>query len=98
MVHGPWFLNKLIGNQWLYRIKYNTDGSVPKYKVRLVAKGFQQIVGINYFESFNPLIKPATIKVVLSLAMMNGWHIRQVEVNNAFLNGELTEEVYMAQP
>ena len=56
----------------MYRVKYNTDGSVAMYKTRLVAKGFQQIVGVNYFETFSPVVKPVTVKVVLSLAVMNG--------------------------
>ncbi|KAH9752513.1 retrovirus-related pol polyprotein from transposon RE1 [Citrus sinensis] len=89
---------KVVGNKWVYRIKYNTDGSVAKYKARLVAKGFQQIEGVNYFDTFSPMVKLATVRVVLSLAVMNQWIVRQVDVNNAFLNGELSEEVFMQQP
>ncbi|KAH9684823.1 retrovirus-related pol polyprotein from transposon RE2 [Citrus sinensis] len=88
----------VVGNKWVYRVKYNTDGSVAKYKARLVAKGFQQVAGINYFETFSPVVKSATVRVILSLAVMNQWRIRQVDVNNAFLNGELTKEVFMSQP
>ncbi|KAH9779612.1 retrovirus-related pol polyprotein from transposon RE2 [Citrus sinensis] len=101
---GTWSLvpktndQRVIGNKWVYRVKYNTDGSVAKYKARLVAKGFQQIIGVNCFETFSPVIKPVTVIVVLSLAVMNQWKIRQVDVNNAFLNGDLTEEVFMDQP
>lgn len=82
----------------MYRVKYNTDRSVAKYKAKLVAKGFQHIMSVNYFETFSPVIKPVTIRVILSLAVMNQWKIRQVDVNNASLNGELTEEVFMDQP
>ena len=82
----------------MYRVKYISYGSLAKYKARLVAKGFQQIEGVNYFETFSPVVKSATVRVVISLAVMNKWHIRQVDVNNVFLNGELTEEVFMDQP
>lgn len=82
----------------MYRVKYNTNGSLAKYKTRLVAKGFQQIAWVNYFKTFSPVIKPTTVRVVLSLVVMNQWTIRQVDVNNAFLNGDLTGEVFMEQP
>ncbi|KAH9782814.1 retrovirus-related pol polyprotein from transposon RE1 [Citrus sinensis] len=81
----------------VFQVKSNTDGSVAKYKARLVAKGFQQIEGVNYFETFSPVVKAAIVRVVLSLAVMNQSQIRQVDVNNAFLNGNLTEKVYMSQ-
>ena len=77
-----WFLvprtenQKIVGNKWVYRIKYNTDGSVANYKARLVAKGFQQIEGVNYFDTFSPVVKPATIRVVLNLGVMNQWIVR----------------------
>lgn len=89
---------KIVGNKWVFRVKQNLDGSLVKYKARLVAKGFQQIEGVNYFETFSPVVKSATVRVVISLAVMKQWEIRQVDVNNAFLNGELTEEVFMDQP
>ena len=54
--------------------------------------------GVNYFETFSPVVQSATFRVILSLAMMNQWRIRQVDVNNTFLNGELTEEVFISQP
>lgn len=85
---------KVVNNKWVFRVKQNTDGSIIKYKVRLVVKGFQQTEGIDYFETFSHIVKSSTVRIVLSL-VMHKWIIKQVDVNNAFLNGELTEDVYM---
>lgn len=87
-----------IGCKWVYRIKYNADGSLQKYKARLVAKGFHQQVGFDYSETFSPVVKHITIRVVLTIAVTKGWPIRQLDINNAFLNGDLSEEIYMLQP
>ncbi|KAH9652499.1 hypothetical protein KPL70_027119 [Citrus sinensis] len=89
---------KVVDSKWVFRIKQNTYGSVAKYKARLVAKGFQQTEGIDYFETFSPVVKACTVRIIFSLAVINEWKIRQVDANNAFLNGELTEDVYMHQP
>ncbi|KAH9799567.1 retrovirus-related pol polyprotein from transposon RE2 [Citrus sinensis] len=89
---------KVVGNKWVFRIKYNPDGSILKHKARLVAKGFHQVHGIDYTETFSPVVKASTVRVVLSIAVMNNWILRQIDVNNAFLNGILDQEVYMAQP
>lgn len=67
------------------------------YKARLVAKGFQQTPGLDSFETFSPIVKASIIRVILTLAITYGWDIQQVDINNAFLNGELHEEVYMTQ-
>lgn len=86
-----------IGCKWVLKVKENPDGSILKYKARLAAKGFHQIAGFDFNETFSPVVKPTTIRVVLSLALSRGWLVKQIDVNNAFLNGDLQEEVYMTQ-
>src|ERR1051325_5690794 len=89
---------KAIGCKWVFRVKENSDGSLNKYKARLVAKGFNQKYEFDYNETFSPVVKPATIKVLLTLALTYEWEVQQIDINNAFLNGALEEEVYMMQP
>ena len=67
----PSFPVKVIGSKWVYRIKYNPDGSISRYKARLVAKGFHQTQGIDFNETFSPVVKASTVKVILSLAVLN---------------------------
>lgn len=88
----------LVKCKWVFRIKYDKDGKVQRYKARLIAKGFQQRPDIDYTETFSPVVKPATIRTLLGLAVTNGWQLRQLDINNAFLQGTLTEQVFMAQP
>ena len=89
---------KIVGNKWVFQVKYNPDGSISRYKVRLVAKGFHQTHMIDYTETFSPVVKFSIVRVILSLAVLNHWVVRQVDVNNTFLNGILIEDVYIAQP
>lgn len=79
----------VIGCKWLVRTKINPDGTVARYKACLVAKGFHQRPGIDFFKTFSPVIKPTTIRLILSLAVNFGWELRQLDVNNAFLQGTL---------
>lgn len=88
----------IVRSKWVLTKKYNLDGSLNKYKARLVAEGFTQTYGIEYQETFAPVVKFNTINVLLSLAANLDWPLFQLDVKNAFLNGELEEEVYMEIP
>lgn len=89
---------RAIGCKWLFKVKTKADGTFDRYKACLVAKGFSQHAGVDFRETFSPVVQATTIRTILSLSVMKGWPLRQVDVNNAFLNGELTEEIYMEQP
>nr|GEV11065.1 ribonuclease H-like domain-containing protein [Tanacetum cinerariifolium] len=88
----------IVCSMWLYQHKYNADGSLNWYKARLVANGRSQQQGIDYDEIFSHVVKPVTIRTVLSLAVSREWTIHQLDVKNAFLHGHLTKIIYMHQP
>nr|GFB85572.1 ribonuclease H-like domain-containing protein [Tanacetum cinerariifolium] len=83
---------------WLFKHKFHANGTLSRYKARLVANGSSQQQGIDVDETFSPVVKPATIRTVLSLAVSRKWPIHQLDVKNAFLNGNLSETMYMHQP
>lgn len=89
---------KLISNKWVFRVKTKADGSLDKLKARLVARGFEQLAGVDYLETFSPVVKFSTIRLIFTLAATRQWSIQQIDINNAFLNGDLEETIYMTQP
>jgi hypothetical protein len=104
LCNGTWTLvpptteMNIVGCKWVFRLKRKADGSIDRHKARLVAKGFHQQPDVDFEETFSPVVKPTTIRLALSLATSAGWPIRQIDVQNAFLHGWLSEDVFMTQP
>lgn len=82
----------------MYKLKCDSEGKIQRHKARLVAKGFLQTPGVDFSETFSLVIKASTLKIILILAVCRDWGIKQIDVNNAFLNGKLEDEVYMDKP
>jgi len=102
--NGTWILSDLppgrksISCKWTFKLKYKADGEVDKHKARLVARGFTQEQGFDYEETYSPTAKTTTFRVLMSVANHFGYHVEQMDVKSAFLNGHLNEEIYMDQP
>ncbi|CAH9079866.1 unnamed protein product [Cuscuta europaea] len=88
----------VVVSKWIYKTKFHSDGSIERHKARLVAQGFNQQAGVDFSETFSPVVKPTTVRIVLTLVISFGWVMCQLDVKNSFLHGHLTEEVYMRHP
>jgi len=88
----------VVDNKWVFKIKCNSDGSVQRYKARLVAKGFSQQPGVDFTETYSPVIRHTSVRAVLAIANQPDMEIHQMDVQTAFLNGNLEEEIYTKQP
>jgi ribonuclease HI len=89
---------KAIGCKWVYKLKFDDQGNVSRYKARLVAQGFSQKYGEDYDEVFAPVARATTFQVLLSIAGINNYHVKHFDIKTAFLYGEIEEEIYMKQP
>jgi hypothetical protein len=88
----------IIGGKWVYKTKLDAQGRPLRYKARYVAKGFKQIQGLDYFDTYSPVTKMTSIRTFLSIACMHDWYLESMDVDTAFLNAAVLEEVYVAQP
>ena len=101
---GTWKLEDLpkgretVGCKWVFDIKHDHEGKISRYKARLVAQGYSQIPGMDYFETFAPVVRHDSLRAMLAIAAIQDLEIRQLDIKGAYLNGDLQEEIYMRQP
>jgi hypothetical protein len=88
----------VVSGKWVFWHKFLPDGALDRYKAQWVLRGFTQQHGVDNSETFSPAVKPATIRMVLSVALSHNWPIHQMDVKNTFLHGTLTETIYCEQP
>lgn len=90
--------HNLVGCKWFFQTTHKYNGFIDRYKACFIAKGFYQHIGVDFHDTFSLMVKPISIRLVLSLSVCCGWSLRQLDVNNVFLQGNLYENVYMSQP
>ncbi|MCO5569492.1 hypothetical protein L7F22_023205 [Adiantum nelumboides] len=104
MENGTWQLvaalpdRNLVTYKWLLRKKLHVDGSISRYKAKLVARGFTQVPGMDYNETFSPVLRITSFRVLIAIAAQFGFLLHQMDLCTAFLNGNLQEEICMTQP
>ena len=89
---------KVIGSKWIFKTKVDGDGKIERYKARLVAQGFTQKHGIDYDQTFSPVVSFESIRSIIAIAAKNDLKLHQMDIKTAFLNGELSEEIFISQP
>lgn len=89
---------KVIDTKWVFKLKRNSAGEIERYKARLVARGFTQSQGFDFTETCSPVVRMSTVRILLVLANREDWHVHQMDVKCAFLNGGLEEDIFMRQP